>query len=84
MVKEKSVSDGVQLLVAPASREIATQAISNGSIEAFSCAGANILPSSCGPCLGKGMGIPADGWNVISTANRNNVPSICWNTHSFS
>ena len=34
-------------------------------------AGANILSSSCGPCLGTGQGIPADGVNVISTANRN-------------
>jgi len=34
-------------------------------------AGANVLASSCGPCLGTGQGIPADGYNVISTANRN-------------
>ena len=34
-------------------------------------AGATILSSSCGPCLGKGQGIPADGYNIISTANRN-------------
>jgi len=29
------------------------------------------LSASCGPCLGTGQGIPADGYNVISTANRN-------------
>jgi 3-isopropylmalate dehydratase small subunit len=34
-------------------------------------AGANILSPSCGPCLGTGQGIPANGMNVISTANRN-------------
>ncbi|MCF6342841.1 MAG: aconitase family protein, partial [Bacteroidales bacterium] len=34
-------------------------------------AGANVLSASCGPCLGTGQGIPADGWNVISTSNRN-------------
>ena len=34
-------------------------------------AGAHVLASSCGPCLGTGQGIPADDYNVISTANRN-------------
>ncbi|HZX62667.1 MAG TPA: aconitase family protein, partial [Bacteroidales bacterium] len=42
-----------------------------GLIEIFFEAGANVLSSSCGPCLGTGQGIPADGINVISTANRN-------------
>jgi 3-isopropylmalate dehydratase small subunit len=34
-------------------------------------AGASVLAVSCGPCLGTGQGIPADGYTVISTANRN-------------
>ena len=34
-------------------------------------AGANVLTPSCGPCLGTGQGIPANGHTVISTANRN-------------
>jgi homoaconitate hydratase len=42
-----------------------------GLIEIFLEAGANVLAASCGPCLGTGQGIPADGYNVISTANRN-------------
>lgn len=42
-----------------------------GLVEIFMNAGANVLASSCGPCLGTGQGIPADGYNVISTANRN-------------
>ena len=42
-----------------------------GLIDIFLDAGANVLTASCGPCLGTGQGIPADGYNVISTANRN-------------
>ncbi len=71
ILKGQKVKEGFQLLVTPASREIYTQAIKEGLIEIFIEAGANILSPSCGPCLGTGQGIPADGYTVISTANRN-------------
>lgn len=61
----------MQMQIIPASKEIYLQAIKEGLIETFFEAGANVLSSSCGPCLGTGQGIPADGINVISTANRN-------------
>lgn len=67
----KKVKSGLQFLVAPASKEIYLEAIQDGTIEKLVSAGATILSSSCGPCLGKGQGIPADGCNVLSTANRN-------------
>ncbi|HXK81086.1 MAG TPA: aconitase/3-isopropylmalate dehydratase large subunit family protein [Bacteroidales bacterium] len=67
----KQVADGFQLLVIPASKEIFMQAIKEGLVEILMNAGANVLASSCGPCLGTGQGIPADGYRVISTANRN-------------
>ena len=67
----KQVAAGVQMLVIPASKEIYMQAIEEGIITKLMKAGATILSSSCGPCLGTGQGIPADGFNVISTANRN-------------
>jgi len=60
-----------QMLIIPASREIYMQAMKEGLIEIFMNAGANVLATSCGPCLGTGQGIPADGFNIISTANRN-------------
>jgi homoaconitate hydratase family protein/3-isopropylmalate dehydratase small subunit len=71
MLKGKKVKPGVQLLVIPASREIYLQAIQEGLISIFLEAGANVLSSSCGPCLGTGQGIPADNMRVISSANRN-------------
>ncbi len=67
----KKIVDGFQLLVIPASQEIFLQAIKEGIIEKIILAGGTVLSASCGPCLGTGQGIPADGVNVISTANRN-------------
>ncbi|HAM99611.1 MAG TPA: aconitate hydratase [Marinilabiliales bacterium] len=67
----KTIPAGMQLLVAPASKEIYLQAIEEGIITKLMKSGAVILGSSCGPCLGTGQGIPADGTTVISTANRN-------------
>ena len=71
ILKGKKVKEGFQLLVAPASVEIYKQAMKEGLIEIFIDAGGSVLSPSCGPCLGTGQGIPADGFNVISTANRN-------------
>jgi 3-isopropylmalate/(R)-2-methylmalate dehydratase large subunit len=71
VLKGKKVKKGFQLQVIPASKAIYLQAIKEGLITIFLEAGANVLSSSCGPCLGTGQGIPADGTRVISTANRN-------------
>lgn len=71
VMKGRKVHPDVQMLIIPASRSIYMQAMENGLIKTFLDAGAHVLASSCGPCLGTGQGIPADGVNVISTANRN-------------
>ncbi len=71
ILKGKKISEGFQLNVVPASRDIFLKAIEEGLISTLIRAGANILSPSCGPCLGTGQGIPADGHTVISTANRN-------------
>lgn len=65
------IAEGFQLLVVPASQKIYLQAIEEGLITKLINAGATVLSASCGPCLGTGQGIPADGFTVISTANRN-------------
>lgn len=71
ILKGKKVPKFFQLLIIPASQMIYMLAMEEGLIDIFIRAGANILAPSCGPCLGTGQGIPADGYNVISTANRN-------------
>ncbi len=71
VLKGKKLPEDMIMLIIPASREIYLQAIKSGLAEIFLEAGAHLLASSCGPCLGTGQGIPADGFNVISTANRN-------------
>jgi 3-isopropylmalate/(R)-2-methylmalate dehydratase large subunit len=67
----KVIKNGFQLIVIPASRKIFLKAIEEGLISTFIKSGANVLAPSCGPCLGTGQGIPANGHTVISTANRN-------------
>lgn len=71
ILKGNKIKNGFQLNVIPASRKIFLQAIEEGLISIFVESGANVLTPSCGPCLGTGQGIPANGHTVISTANRN-------------
>ncbi len=71
VLKGKKLPEGFQMVVVPASQQIYRQAMHEGLIDIFLEAGANVLSASCGPCLGTGQGIPADGYHVISTANRN-------------
>ncbi len=71
VLRGKTIKEGFQLNIVPASRRIFLQAIEEGLITTLLEAGANVLSPSCGPCLGTGQGIPANGHSVISTANRN-------------
>ncbi len=71
VLKDKKLPEDFQMVIVPASQKIYLQAMKEGLIEIFLKAGANVLSASCGPCLGTGQGIPADNYNVISTANRN-------------
>ncbi len=71
IMKGKKLPQDFQMVIVPASQKIYRQAMKEGLIDIFLDAGANVLSASCGPCLGTGQGIPADGYHVISTANRN-------------
>lgn len=70
-LRGRQVQGGVRLLVVPASRTVLEAALAEGLVEVFVKAGAIIVPPGCGPCCGTGSGVPADGENALSTANRN-------------
>lgn len=70
ILKGRNVFSDFRLMVAPASRRVLLEAIRQGIMEIFLESGAMILPPGCGPCHGL-SGVPRDGENVISTANRN-------------
>ena len=71
ILKGRKVKPGVRLLVIPPSRKVYLEAMRDGSAGTLLEAGATLLPPGCGPCLGAHLGIPSDGEQVISTANRN-------------
>ncbi|OGS44110.1 MAG: 3-isopropylmalate dehydratase large subunit [Euryarchaeota archaeon RBG_13_57_23] len=71
ILKGKHINAGVRLIVAPASRAVLVEAIDGGVYAALLKAGATFVAPGCGPCVGTHAGIPGDGENVISTANRN-------------
>ncbi|MDR2587538.1 MAG: 3-isopropylmalate dehydratase large subunit [Coriobacteriales bacterium] len=71
ILKDKQVHPDFRLIVAPASRDIYLSAMAAGYIQTFVEAGASVVTPGCGPCVGTHNGVPSDGENVISTANRN-------------
>ncbi len=71
ILKGKKVKDGCRLIVAPASKDILLDMIKDGTYQTLLNAGAVAVTPGCGPCVGTHNGVPSDGENVISTANRN-------------
>lgn len=71
ILRNRRVAPGVKFIVAPSSRAVYIEALNKGLIDVLVKAGAVIVAPGCGPCVGTHNGVPADGENVISTANRN-------------
>ncbi|PNR92781.1 3-isopropylmalate dehydratase large subunit [Petrotoga sp. 9PWA.NaAc.5.4] len=71
ILKNKKIHPNVRLVVAPASRSTLLEAMKEGVIQTLIESGATVVAPGCGPCVGTHNGVPSDGENVISTANRN-------------
>ncbi|MDD5577150.1 MAG: aconitate hydratase [Acidithiobacillus sp.] len=70
MLKGKVVAEGVSLGVSPGSRQVMEMVTRDGGLLDFIGAGARILESACGPCIGMGFAPPTEGVSVRSF-NRN-------------
>lgn len=71
LLSGRKLKEGVRLIIAPASRNIMLHALKEGLVEIFLEAGCVVVNPGCASCVGTHQGIPGDGENVISTANRN-------------
>ena len=72
ILKGRQIHPAVRMLVTPASRQVLLEAGREGITETLIRAGALVMPPSCGPCTSfTQIGVPGDGENVISSANRN-------------
>jgi len=71
ILRGKKVARGTRMLIFPASARIYNQALAKGYIGEFMKAGAVVMNSGCGPCLGIHEGALGDGEVALSTTNRN-------------
>ncbi|HHW27994.1 MAG TPA: 3-isopropylmalate dehydratase large subunit [Syntrophomonadaceae bacterium] len=71
ILKGRKIHPDVRFIVAPASRQVYLKAMETGVLKTLVEAGAAVVTPGCGPCVGTHNGVPSDGENVISTANRN-------------
>jgi homoaconitate hydratase len=71
VLKGKKVAVGVKFYVAAASKWVQEEAERLGVWQTLIEAGAQPLPSGCGPCIGLGVGVLEPGEVGISATNRN-------------
>jgi aconitate hydratase len=70
VLRGRSIDSKVELAIAPGSREVLTMLAKSGTLADMLSAGARILESACGPCIGQGFS-PAEGIVSLRTFNRN-------------
>jgi homoaconitate hydratase len=71
VLQGKTIANGVKFYLAAASRAVQDEAEKRGLWQIFLDAGAQPLPSGCGPCIGLGTGLLEAGEVGISATNRN-------------
>ena len=70
ILKDKTVHPDVSLSIAPGSKQVLNMLAKNGALSIMIDAGARILESACGPCIGMGQS-PNSGGISLRTFNRN-------------
>ena len=70
VLKGRRINSMVEFAIAPGSREVLQMLSGNGALADMISAGARILETGCGPCIGQGLS-PADGVVSLRTFNRN-------------
>ena len=70
ILKGNTVHPDVSLSIAPGSRQVLEMLADNGALRIMIDAGARILESACGPCIGMGQA-PNSGGISLRTFNRN-------------
>ena len=70
ILKGKTVHPSVQLSIAPGSKQVLNMLANNGALAIMIDAGARILESACGPCIGMGQSPNSKGIS-LRTFNRN-------------
>jgi 3-isopropylmalate/(R)-2-methylmalate dehydratase large subunit len=71
ILKGRKVAAGTRMLIFPASSKVYRQALGKGYVGMLMNAGAVVMNSGCGPCLGVHEGALGDGEVALSTTNRN-------------
>lgn len=70
ILKGKTVAENVSLSIAPGSKQVLNMLAQNGALADMIAAGARILESACGPCIGMGQSPNSKGIS-LRTFNRN-------------
>ncbi|MBQ5389460.1 MAG: aconitate hydratase [Clostridia bacterium] len=70
ILRGKTVAPNVSLSIAPGSKQVLNMLAQNGALADMIAAGARVLESACGPCIGMGQS-PNSGGISLRTFNRN-------------